>query len=93
MGSHEKAEQVFLKDILYKLYLKLVQRRKLFRPAMQNKYKLLINEEHKFAGIGKLLEVQASLISGFAVPLKQENIDFFDEFIVPLHKVQTCQLF
>jgi serine/threonine-protein phosphatase 2A regulatory subunit B' len=32
----------------------------------------------------------ASIISGFAVPLRDEHVIFFKNVIIPLHKVQTC---
>jgi serine/threonine-protein phosphatase 2A regulatory subunit B' len=35
----------------------------------------------------------ASIISGFAVPLRDEHVVFFKNVIIPLHKVQTCSSF
>ena len=34
-----------------------------------------------------------SIISGFAVPLREEHVYVFKTVIIPLHKVQTCQLY
>lgn len=34
-----------------------------------------------------------SIISGFAVPLRDEHVIFFNTVIIPLHKVQTSHFF
>ena len=39
------------------------------------------------------MDILASIISGFAVPLREEHIIFFKNVIIPLHKVQTCHMF
>ena len=91
--SEEKGERDILKEILYKLYVKIVPRRKVIRAAMQEQFYTLIHETHKFNGIEKLLDMYASIISGFAVPLKEEHTEFFSTIIVPLHKVQVCDTF
>jgi hypothetical protein len=44
----------------------------------------------KFNGAAELLDILASIISGFAVPLRDEHVIFFQNVIIPLHKVQTC---
>jgi len=53
----------------------------------------LIHENHKFNGAAELLDILASIISGFAVPLRDEHVIFFQQVIIPLHKVQTCSNF
>ena len=53
----------------------------------------LIHETHKFNGAAELLDILASIISGFAVPLRDEHVIFFKNVIIPLHKVQTCSQF
>jgi serine/threonine-protein phosphatase 2A regulatory subunit B' len=35
----------------------------------------------------------ASIISGFAIPLREEHVIFFKNIIIPLHKVQTSGLY
>lgn len=85
--SQELEERTILKEILYKLYVKIVPRRKVIRQAIQEQFLTLIHETHKFNGIEKLLDLYASIISGFVVPLKEEHIEFFTTIVVPLHKV------
>jgi serine/threonine-protein phosphatase 2A regulatory subunit B' len=47
----------------------------------------LIHENYKFNGAAELLDILASIISGFAVPLREEHVIFFKTVIIPLHKV------
>lgn len=91
--SEEGVERDYLKNILHKLYAKLVPRRKMIRKAINECFFALIHETHKFNGAAELLDILASIISGFAVPLREEHVIFFKNVIIPLHKVQTCSEF
>jgi len=91
--SEEAVERDYLKNILHKLYAKLVPRRKMIRKAINETFYQLIHEGHKFNGASELLDILASIISGFAVPLREEHVIFFNNVIIPLHKVQTCSEF
>lgn len=86
-------ERDMLKNILHKLYAKLVPRRKLIRKAITDLFQLLIHDIHKFNGASELLDILAAIISGFAVPLREEHSIFFKNIIIPLHKVQTSFLY
>lgn len=85
--SEESLERDYLKNILHKLYAKLVPRRKMIRKAINEAFYQLIHESHKFNGAAELLDILASIISGFAVPLREEHVIFFKNVIIPLHKV------
>jgi len=91
--TEESVERDYLKNILHKLYAKLVPRRKMIRKAINESFYALIHETHKFNGAAELLDILASIISGFAVPLRDEHVIFFKNVIIPLHKVQTCSQF
>lgn len=91
--SEEPKEREYLKNILHRLYAKLVPRRKMIRKAITDTFYTLIHENYKFNGAPELLDILASIISGFAVPLREEHVYFFRTVIIPLHKVQTCQKF
>jgi serine/threonine-protein phosphatase 2A regulatory subunit B' len=91
--SEESVERDYLKNILHKLYAKLIPRRKMIRKAMNECFLALVHMSHKFNGAAEILDIQASIISGFAVPLRDEHIIFFKNIIIPLHKVQTCPQF
>lgn len=56
-------------------------------------FHILIHEIHKFNGASEFLDIMASIISGFAVPLREEHVVFFTNIIIPLHKVQTSNLY
>jgi serine/threonine-protein phosphatase 2A regulatory subunit B' len=87
LNSEESVERDYLKNILHKLYAKLVPRRKMIRKAINECFFALIHENHKFNGAAELLDILASIISGFAVPLRDEHVIFFQNIIIPLHKV------
>ena len=91
--SEELTEREYLKNILHRLYAKLVPRRKMIRSEVTNTFYTLIHEIYKFNGAAELLDIFASIISGFAVPLRDEHVVFFKTVIIPLHKVQTCHKF
>lgn len=65
----------------------------MIRKAINECFYTLIHETHKFNGAAELLDILASIISGFAVPLRDEHVIFFKNVIIPLHKVQTCSQF
>jgi serine/threonine-protein phosphatase 2A regulatory subunit B' len=65
----------------------------MIRKAINETFFALIHENHKFNGAAELLDILASIISGFAVPLREEHVGFFKTLLVPMHKVQTCQNF
>lgn len=65
----------------------------MIRKAINECFFSLIQENHKFNGAAELLDILASIISGFAVPLREEHVTFFKKVIIPLHKVQTCSQF
>lgn len=85
--SEEPREREYLKNILHRLYAKLVPRRKMIRKAITDCFHTLIHESYKFNGAAELLDILASIISGFAVPLRDEHVVFFKTVIIPLHKV------
>lgn len=91
--SEYPPEREALKSCLHLMYLKLVAIRKVVRKTINDLLYRLIHEDYRFNGVSELLEILASIISGFAVPIKEEHMTFFERAILPLHKVQTSQLF
>lgn len=89
----EPKERDYLKNILHRLYAKLVPRRKMIRKAKNDCFMTLIHETQHFNGASELLDILASIISGFAVPLRDEHVQFFKNVIIPLHKVSTSHLY
>ena len=64
-------------------------RRKMLRQQINECLLSLIYEKDKFNGAAELLDIIQAIISGYAVPLREEHIIFFRTIIIPLHKVQT----
>ena len=91
--SEEPRERDYLKNILYRLYAKLVPRRKMIRKAINDCFLTVIHETQRINGAGGLLDILAGIASGFAVPLREEHVILFKNVLIPLHKVQTSHLF
>jgi serine/threonine-protein phosphatase 2A regulatory subunit B' len=43
--------------------------------------------------VEELLEVMASIIAGFLIPLREDHINFFNKILIPLHKNKCEQYF
>lgn len=87
--STNDEERDFMKRIIHKLYQKVVKRRKHFRKMFNNQFLALIYERPSSKGANEILDIYSSVISGFAVPLRTEHIDFFKHFLTPLLKMQS----
>ena len=92
-NSEDARERDYLKTILYRIYAKLIPRRKIIRKSMNESFLSMIHENKKFNGANDILEIFSSMISGFAVPLREEHVEFFKNIIIPLHKVHYSNTF
>lgn len=92
-NSEEPQEREFLKTVLHRTYAKLIPRRKIIRKSINESFLSMIHENRKCNGANELLEILSSMISGFAVPLREEHVNFFKSTIVPLHKVHYSSSF
>ena len=54
----------------------------MIRKTMNESFLRLIHEADKFNGTGELLDIMASIISGYAVPLRAEHVTFFNDIII-----------
>lgn len=86
-------ERDYLKQIVHKLYAKVIKRRKVFRKMFNNHFITLVHERDMENGVSEILDIYSSIISGFAVPLRPEHVDFFKHFLTPMLKVHTCSNF
>eukprot|EP00053_Salpingoeca_punica_P017891 m.173186 g.173186 ORF g.173186 m.173186 type:complete len:660 (-) comp17312_c0_seq2:805-2784(-) len=60
--------------------------REAVRAEISNFFLMAIeSKEEQHNGLAELLEVVASIINGYAVPIKQSNVDFVMRTLVPLH--------
>jgi serine/threonine-protein phosphatase 2A regulatory subunit B' len=86
-------EKKYLKIILHRLYSKLIKRRIIIRNAITDYLKQSIKSKINYNGIPEILEVMASIISGYSVPLKKNHTDFFNYIIVPLFTLKKLNLY
>lgn len=91
--SEEEKEREILRTILYRLYAKVVPRRKKIREALFELLFSLVHEKPRFNGTAELFETMNAIVSGYALPLRDEHVLFFKVVVVPLYQVETCQSF
>ena len=86
-------ERENLKIILHQLYYKLTSKRRLIRGIITNYLNFNIISLNQINGAAELLEVMASIILGYTIPLKDEHINFFKNTIIPLYQMEKCNCF
>lgn len=84
--SDDPREREFLKSVLHRLYGKFMAHRPFIRKAMSHSFYRFVFENQRHNGIAELLEVFGSVITGFALPLKEEHKLIFSRALMPLHK-------
>lgn len=84
--SEDVRERDYLKTITHRIYSKLTQRRALIRRVICNIFFAFVYESGKHNGIAEMLEILASIINGFAVPIKKEHKTMLQRALLPLHK-------
>ncbi|OIW09270.1 hypothetical protein TanjilG_01241 [Lupinus angustifolius] len=91
--SDDPRERDCLKTILHRVYGKFMVHRPFIRKSMSNIFYQFVFETEKHNGIAELLEVFGSVISGFALPLKEEHKIFLWRVLIPLHKPKSMDLY
>ncbi|KAI0989469.1 hypothetical protein GJ496_011128 [Pomphorhynchus laevis] len=86
--SEYPQERGYLTIILHHLYARLFGLRTHLRKLMIDIFLRSIYEDEGFLGIAELLEVYASIIDGFVIPLKYEHIEFLQKVLLPMHKTK-----
>ncbi|CAJ1977572.1 unnamed protein product [Sphenostylis stenocarpa] len=84
--SEDPREREYLKTILHRIYGKYMVHRPFIRKAINNVFYRFIFETQRHNGISDLLEIHASIINGFALPMKEEHKLFLIRTLIPLHK-------
>ncbi|KAL8139229.1 hypothetical protein V2J09_005250 [Rumex salicifolius] len=84
--SEDPRERDCLKTILHRIYGKFMVHRPFIRKAMSNIFYQFVFETERHNGIAELLEIFGSVVSGFALPLKEEHKIFLCRILIPLHK-------
>ncbi|XWS26910.1 hypothetical protein CRYUN_Cryun26dG0070700 [Craigia yunnanensis] len=91
--SEDPRERDCLKTILHRIYGKFTVHRPFVRKAVSNIIYCFVFETERHIGIAELLEIFGSIISGFAVPLKEEHKMFLWRALIPLHKPKSVGVY
>jgi serine/threonine-protein phosphatase 2A regulatory subunit B' len=91
--SEDPRERDCLKTILHRIYGKFMVHRPFIRKAVTNIFYQFVFETDRHNGIAELLEVFGSVVSGFALPLKEDHKMFLWRVLIPLHKPKSVGLY
>lgn len=91
--SEDMRERDYLKTITHRIYSKLTQRRALIRRVICNIFFEFVYETGRHNGIAEMLEILASIINGFAVPIKKEHKVMLVRALLPLHKPKNVMAY
>lgn len=87
--SEDPRERECLKTVMHRIYGKFMVHRPFIRKSISTIFYRFVSETEKHNGISELLEIFGSVISGFALPLKEEHKIFFSRVVIPLHKPKS----
>lgn len=93
LDSEDPRERDYLKTILHRVYAKFMQLRAFIRKSINTTFYSFIYETESHNGVAELLEILGSIISGFALPLKEEHKRFLFSVLLPMHKVKPLGIF
>ncbi|KAA8525347.1 hypothetical protein F0562_007235 [Nyssa sinensis] len=91
--SEDPRERECLKTILHRIYGKFMVHRPFIRRNISNVFYRFVFETERHNGIAELLEIFGSVISGFALPLKEEHKIFLWRALIPLHKPKSLGVY
>lgn len=91
--SEDMREREYLKTILHRIYGNFMVHRPFIRKAISNIFYQFIFETQRHNGIAELLEILASIIDGFTMPIKQEHRMFLIRTLIPLHKPKSILIY
>ncbi|CAH9076845.1 unnamed protein product [Cuscuta europaea] len=91
--SEDPRERDCLKAILHRIYGKFMVHRPFIRKSISNVFYQFVIETEKHNGISEMLEIFGSVITGFALPLKEEHKIFLWRALIPLHKPRSLTVY
>ncbi|XP_052108529.1 serine/threonine protein phosphatase 2A 57 kDa regulatory subunit B' kappa isoform-like isoform X2 [Arachis duranensis] len=91
--SEDPRERDCLKTIMHRVYGKFMVHRPYIRKSINNVFFRFVFETERHNGIAELLEIFGSIISGFALPLKEEHKIFLWRVLIPLHKPKSLGVY
>lgn len=91
--SQDPRERDALKAIMHRIYGKFMVHRPFIRNTISNIFYRFVFENERHNGIAELLEIFGSVITGFALPLKEEHKIFLWRALIPLHKPKSLGVY
>ena len=89
--SIDARERECLKTVTHRIYGKLTNRRAAIRRAINYAFFQFLYETHLHHGVSELLEILASIINGFTVPIRPEHKVSLERSLIPLHKMRQYE--
>jgi len=84
------AEREYLKNIVHRCYQRFLGFRPFMRKAIGEALWSVtytgLDKDTLDDGVGELLEIWGTIVSGFSVPLREEHLHFLSRILIPLHK-------
>ena len=91
--SEDPKERDCLKTIIHKVYGKSMVHRPYIKKSINNVFYRFLFETERHNEIAELLEIFGSIISGFALPSKEEHKIFLWRVLIPLHKSKSIGIY
>ena len=91
--SFDAKERDCLKTVTHRIYGKLTNRRVTIRKLINYVFYEFLYERKEHNGIAELLEILASIINGFTVPIRDEHKKSLEKSLIPLHKMRSFELY
>lgn len=89
--SLDQRERECLKTVTHRIYGKLTNRRVTIRKTINYVFYQFLYEKKEHNGIAELLEILASIINGFTVPIRPEHKQSLERSLIPLHKTRSYE--
>ncbi|GJD12837.1 Serine/threonine protein phosphatase 2A 59 kDa regulatory subunit B' eta isoform [Galdieria sulphuraria] len=80
-------------SLSYFIYSAVEIRRSFLRKKINEYLFSYVFEGEPCCGIREILEIQSSIVHGFAVPLKEEHKDMLFRYLMPLHREAELEIF
>lgn len=90
--SEDSRERECLKTTTHRIYGKLTNRRAPIRRIFSATFAEILYETRNYNGVSEILDILASIVNGFAVPIKKEHKQMLQKYLIPLHKLPEMRL-
>lgn len=92
--SRDNRERELLKQAAHRIYGRLTNRRAAIRKIFNHAFARELYEPlPSYRGVAEVLDILASIINGFASPIKQEHVNMLHRYLIPLHKLPEAHTY